>query len=88
MRYAPPSLTIRRAADFESTTPVATNKSTQVGISAQMAKERVNAMTQAEVNQVAKNIDSLPAAGDLTITTIGWIGIVLAVGLIAWLFNK
>jgi hypothetical protein len=53
-----------------------------------MAKERVNAMTQAEVNQVAKNIDSLPAAGDLTITTIGWIGIVLAVGLIAWLLNK
>jgi len=59
-----------------------------MGVSPQMAKERVNAMTQAEVNQVAKNIDSLPAAGDLTITTIGWIGIVLAVGLIAWLFNK
>ena len=33
LRYAPPSLTIRRAADFESTTPVATNRSTQLGIS-------------------------------------------------------
>ena len=65
------------AAKFES-----------MGVSPQMAKERVNAMTQAEVNQVAKNIDSLPAAGDLTITTLGWIGILLAVGLLAWLYNK
>jgi hypothetical protein len=53
-----------------------------------MAHERINAMTQAEVNQVAKNIDSLPAGGDLTITTAGWIGILVIVGLVAWLYNR
>lgn len=59
-----------------------------MGVTPQMAQERINAMTQAEVNQVAKNIDSLPAGGDLTITTVGWIGILLVVGLVAWLYNK
>ena len=33
LRYAPPSLTMRRAADFESTTPAAVMRSTHVGIS-------------------------------------------------------
>lgn len=59
-----------------------------MGVTPQMAQERINAMTQAEVNQVAKNIDSLPAGGDLTITTVGWIGILLVVGLVAWLYNR
>jgi uncharacterized protein DUF6627 len=34
-----------------------------LGISPAMAQERVRAMTQEEVNQLASNIDSLPAAG-------------------------
>jgi len=34
-----------------------------LGISSSMAQERVRAMTQEEVNQLAGNIDSLPAAG-------------------------
>jgi hypothetical protein len=59
-----------------------------MGVTPQMAHERINAMTQAEVNQVAKNIDSLPAGGDLTITTAGWIGILVIVGLVAWLYNR
>ncbi len=76
-----------KVLEFFNRTDVAA-KFESMGVSPQMAKERVNAMTQAEVNQVAKNIDSLPAGGDLTITTVGWIGILLIVGFLAWLYNK
>ena len=34
-----------------------------MGISSAMARERVDAMTQDEVNKLAGNIDTLPAAG-------------------------
>jgi hypothetical protein len=59
-----------------------------MGVTPQMAQERINAMTQAEVNQLAQNIDSLPAGGT-TIQTAGWIGIVLGLGLLLyWLYNR
>ena len=58
-----------------------------MGVTPQMAQERINAMTQAEVNQLAQNIDSLPAGG--AIQTAGWIGIALGLGLLVyWLFNR
>jgi len=76
-----------RVLEFFNRTDVVA-KFESMGVTPQMAKERVNAMTQAEVNQVAKNIDSLPAGADLTITTVGWIGILLIVGFLAWLYNK
>ncbi len=76
-----------KVLEFLNRTDVAA-KFESMGVSPQMAQERVNAMTQAEVNQVAKNIDSLPAAGDLTITTAGWIGIVGVLAVLAWLFYK
>jgi Family of unknown function (DUF6627) len=52
------------------------------GISASAAKERVDAMTQAEVNKVAGKIDSLPVAGS---DTGWWIAGIIIVGLIIWL---
>jgi hypothetical protein len=53
-----------------------------LGLSASTAKERVNAMTQDEVNRVAGKIDSLPAGAD---STGWWIAAVVIVGLIIWL---
>jgi poly-D-alanine transfer protein DltD len=51
------------------------------GISASSAKERVNAMTQDEVNKVAGKIDSMPTgAGDEW-----WIVAVIVIGIIIWL---
>ena len=51
------------------------------GISASTAKDRVDAMTQEEVNKVAGKIDSLPAAGS---DTGWWIAAIVIVGLIIW----
>lgn len=53
-----------------------------LGLSASTAKERVSAMTQDEVNQIAGRIDSLPAGAD---STGGWIAAILIIGLIIWL---
>ncbi len=53
-----------------------------LGLSASTAKERVNAMTQDEVNRVAGKIDSLPAGAD---SSGWWIAAVVVVGLVIWL---
>lgn len=52
-----------------------------LGLSAATAKDRVGAMTQDEVNQVAGKIDSLPAGA----SSGGWIVAVVVIGLIIWL---
>ena len=52
-----------------------------LGLSAATAKERVGAMTQDEVNQVAGKIDSLPAGA----SSGGWIAAVIIIGLLIWL---
>ena len=59
-----------------------------MGIDSKMAKERVNGLTQDEVNRLAANIDELPAGG--TVTTWGWVGIVAGIAILVWLifFNK
>jgi hypothetical protein len=54
-----------------------------LGVSSANAAERVNAMTQEEINQVAGQIDSLPAGG---MDAIGWVVIALVVGSIIWYF--
>jgi hypothetical protein len=51
------------------------------GLSSVNAQERVNAMTQQEINQLAGNIDSLPAGA---IDSAGWILILLVVGAALW----
>ena len=59
-----------------------------MGIDSKMAKERVNGLTQDEVNRLAANIDELPAGG--TIQTWGWVGIVAGIAILVWLifYNK
>ena len=53
-----------------------------LGLSASTAKERVNAMTQEEVNRIAGKIDSMPAGAS---DEAAWIAAILIVGLIIWL---
>ena len=54
-----------------------------LGLSAATAQERVNAMTQQEINRIAGKIDSLPAGA--TDGTTWWIVGVVVVGLIVWM---
>ena len=51
-----------------------------LGLSASTAKERVSAMTQDEVNQMAGKIDSLPAGAD----SGAWIAAVIIIGLLVY----
>jgi hypothetical protein len=56
-----------------------------LGLTASTARDRVNAMTQEEVNRIAGKIDSMPAGA-----SDGWwwaLG-VIAVGLAIWYFYK
>ena len=53
-----------------------------LGLSASSAKERVDAMTQAEVSTLAGKIDSLPAGAD---SSGAWVAAVIIVGIIIWL---
>ena len=53
-----------------------------LGLSTSTAKERVNAMTQDEVNKVAGKIDSLPAGAD---SSGAWIAVVVIVAIVIWL---
>ena len=53
-----------------------------LGLSASTAKERVNAMTQDEINRLAGRIDALPAGGD---STAAWVAGIIIVGIIIWL---
>jgi len=57
-----------------------------LGISATNAQERVNAMTQDEVNRVAGKIDSMPAGADSS--GWWWAAGVIVVALIIWYFWK
>ena len=57
-----------------------------LGVTAANAQERVNAMTQEEINRVAGKIDSLPAgASDEWV----WIAVIVIVGfIIYWVWYK
>lgn len=57
-----------------------------LGLSATTAQERVNAMTQEEVNRIAGKIDSLPAGA--TESWVWWTLGVIVVGLIVWYAYK
>ena len=52
------------------------------GLSASAAKDRVNAMTQDEVNRIAGKIDSLPVGASDAGT---WVAAVIIIGIIVWL---
>jgi hypothetical protein len=52
-----------------------------LGVSSANAAERVNAMTQEEINQVAGQIDTLPAGADGW-----WIVAAIVIGAIVWYY--
>jgi hypothetical protein len=52
-----------------------------MGVTSANAAERVNAMTQEEINQVAGQIDSMPAGADS-----GWIIALVVIALVVWFF--
>ena len=70
-----------KVLNFVSRTDVAKQFET-FGISASSAKERVNAMTQEEVNKVAGKIDSLPAGAD---SDWAWVAAVVIIAIVIWL---
>lgn len=51
-----------------------------MGISPEVAKDRVNALTDEEIQRIANNIDSLPAGA-----TSGWAW-VLVIAIVVWIF--
>jgi len=53
------------------------------GVSGQAAQERVAALTDAEVTELAGRLDSLPAGGDMTAIVIG----VVVVFLLIWWYQ-
>jgi hypothetical protein len=52
-----------------------------LGLNAATAQERVNAMTQEEINRIAGNIDTLPAGA---MSNWGWAAVVIVVAVILW----
>ena len=57
-----------------------------LGLSPATAAERVNAMTQEEINRIAGQIDTLPAGANSS--TGWWIAGVIVVGVLIWYFWK
>ena len=57
-----------------------------LGLTASTAQDRVNAMTQDEINRIAGKIDTLPAGASSS--TGWWIAGVIIVGVIIWYFWK
>jgi hypothetical protein len=74
-----------KVRDFVSRTDVQ-KQFEALGLTASNATERVNAMTQDEINRIAGKIDSLPAGADSS--SGWWIAGVIVVGLIIWYFWK
>ena len=69
-----------KVASFVSRSDVA-SQFEALGLSASTAKERVDAMTQEEVNRIAGKIEALPAGAS---DAWAWVAGILIVGLIIW----
>ena len=74
-----------KVLDFVSRTDVQ-KQFEALGLTATNAAERVNAMTQEEVNRIAGKIDSLPAGASSS--TGWWIAGVIVVAAIIWYYWK
>ena len=57
-----------------------------LGLNAATAQERVNAMTQQEINRIAGKIDSMPAGA--TSSGVWWAVGLVVIGLIVWYVYK
>lgn len=74
-----------KVVDFMSRTDVL-KKFETLGLTAANAQDRVNAMTQEEINRIAGKIDSLPAGA----SDNGWwiaLGVVIIAGIIWWAYK-
>lgn len=74
-----------KVRDFVSRTDVQ-KQMEALGLSPATAAERVNAMTQEEINRIAGQIDTLPAGANSS--TGWWIAGVIVVGVLIWYFWK
>ena len=74
-----------KVADFVSRTDVV-RQFEALGLTPATAQDRVNAMTQEEINRIAGKLDSLPAGASSN--TGWWIAAVVVVGLIIWYVYK
>ena len=74
-----------KVRDFVSRTDVV-KQFEALGLSASTAQDRVNAMTQEEINRIAGKIDSIPAGA----TSSGvWVAVgLILIGLAVWYFYK
>ena len=54
-----------------------------MGVSSANAADRVNAMTQQEINKLAADIDSMPAGAD---STGWWIAAAIVIGALIWYY--
>ena len=74
-----------KVRDFVSRTDVQ-KQLEALGLSTENATERVNAMTQEEINRVAGKINTLPAGAD---SSDGWwIAAIVVVAVVIWYFWK
>jgi hypothetical protein len=76
---------VDKVRDFVSRADVA-KQFEMMGLSAANAAERVNAMTQEEINRIAGKIDSMPAGASSS--GWWWAAGVIVVGLIIWYAYK
>jgi hypothetical protein len=74
-----------KVLDFVSRTDVQ-KQFESLGLTASTAAERVNAMTQDEINRIAGKIDSMPAGASSS--SGWWIAGVIVIGVLIWYFWK
>jgi hypothetical protein len=77
---------VDKVRDFVSRTDVV-KQFEALGLTAVTAQDRVNAMTQEEINRIAGKIDSLPA-GASNSSGWWWAAGVIIIGLIIWYAYK
>ena len=83
--HATAQANLDKVRDFVSRTDVQ-KQFEALGLTASTAQDRVNAMTQEEINRIAGKIDSLPAGAS---SSAGWwIAGVIIVGLVIWYMYK
>ena len=74
-----------KVSDFVSRTDVVKQFET-LGLNPATAQDRVNAMTQEEINRIAGQIDSLPAGASSN--GVWWAVAIIAIGLVIWYVYK
>ena len=76
---------VDKVRDFVSRTDVV-KQFEALGLTAATAQDRVNAMTQDEINRIAGKLDTLPAGAD---SNVGWwVAGVIVIALIIWYAYK